>query len=196
MSLKYDNPGRFFLRIASRAPASSDERLIETIAPVKSPRYNPPVFRQVSGETSRNKFKRSRTIHDSKEQSEQIPGQVAHSRLPLDFPFYCSVHTGRRRLRLKTATLQQIFFRSEVQKAEQGFVNFVTWAGGQQESLDNTIRLWDLTVGQEVFIFREPGSARSITFSPGGRHLAAANNGGFAKLWSVAEISGVKTMRG
>jgi len=51
-------PLQIFLHIASRAPAFSDERLIETIAPLNSPRHNPLAFRQVSGETSRDKFKR------------------------------------------------------------------------------------------------------------------------------------------
>ena len=49
-------------------------------------------------------------IHDSKDQSELIPGQVARSRLPLDYPFYFSTHIRRRRLRLKTATSRKLFW--------------------------------------------------------------------------------------
>src|SRR5215468_8158228 len=72
-----------------------------------------PCFVRSAAKRLAAKFKRSRTIHDSKERSELIPGQVAHSRLPLDFPFYCSTPSDRRHLRLKTATSRKIFFRPE-----------------------------------------------------------------------------------
>jgi len=77
---------RFFSVLLPAAPLS--------IAPVKSPRYN---------------FSRVSSAH-SNEQLELIPGQVVHSQLPLDFTFHSSIHSGRRCLRLKTATSQKLFF--------------------------------------------------------------------------------------
>src|SRR5262249_36130533 len=58
-------------------------------------------------------------------------------------------------------------------------------------SADRTVRLWDLMTRQEVRRFRgtegiEYGMGNSVTFSPDGRWLAAAGEGGTLHFWEAS----------
>jgi WD40 repeat protein len=59
-------------------------------------------------------------------------------------------------------------------------------------SLDRTARLWDLTTGQELMIFRDISTAGGAAFSPDGRSIAIAYPQGVVKVFTVIDPKSIQ----
>ncbi|MEZ4630020.1 MAG: hypothetical protein R2880_04775 [Deinococcales bacterium] len=53
-------------------------------------------------------------------------------------------------------------------------------------SWDNTIKLWEVSTGQELRTMREYATIFSVSFSPDGRFLASGSDDSTIKLWEVS----------
>jgi WD40 repeat protein len=66
-------------------------------------------------------------------------------------------------------------------------------------SVDGTVRLWDLTSGQEVLTFREhaqPLTPNGLAFSADGRRLTSVSVDGVVKVWEAATGATISTFQG
>jgi WD40 repeat protein/tRNA A-37 threonylcarbamoyl transferase component Bud32 len=62
---------------------------------------------------------------------------------------------------------------------------------------DKTIKLWDLTTGQQLMTFRgHSSSIYALAVSPDGKHIASGSNEGIIKLWDVETGAEVITLGG
>jgi WD40 repeat protein len=62
--------------------------------------------------------------------------------------------------------------------------------------LDNTVRIWDVTTGNEMATFAQTAGVMDIAFSPDQSMLAVALTDGTVALWSVATQSQIGTLTG
>ena len=55
-------------------------------------------------------------------------------------------------------------------------------------SLDQTVRLWDLSTGQEILKWNEPAHCLSIGFVSGGRRLIGATSNRRIRVWDATPL--------
>jgi WD40 repeat protein len=55
-------------------------------------------------------------------------------------------------------------------------------------SLDQTVRIWDLSTGQEILKWNEPGHCLSIRFIAGGRRLIGATSDRRIRVWDATPL--------
>jgi eukaryotic-like serine/threonine-protein kinase len=67
-------------------------------------------------------------------------------------------------------------------------------AGG---SADNTVKVWDVTTGQETLTLRgHTGFVHSVVFGPDGRHIASGSWDKTIKVWDAATGQETRTLKG
>ena len=63
-------------------------------------------------------------------------------------------------------------------------------------SMNNTVQLWEISTGLQVWESQHDGSALSVAFSPDGAMLATAGDDNTIRLWRVSDGSLLRTLEG
>jgi WD40 repeat protein len=64
-------------------------------------------------------------------------------------------------------------------------------------SLDNTVKLWDVSTGKELKTLKgHQDAVGSVSYSPDGKILASASSDSTVKLWDVSTGKELKTLKG